>query len=50
MITKKELSKELNVSLPTINRLMDKGMPYLKIGKAVRFELEDVKNWLKEKK
>lgn len=48
MLTKQEVMEWLKVSLTTIDRLMKQGMPYTKIGKAVRFEKEDVEKWLKE--
>jgi excisionase family DNA binding protein len=48
MITKKELAEELKISLPTIDRQLKLGMPHINIGKAVRFELEEVIKWLKE--
>jgi excisionase family DNA binding protein len=48
MLTKEDLCEWLKVSLPTVDRLMKQGMPHLKIGKAVRFEQEDVKKWLEE--
>lgn len=50
MLCKRELAKELGVSVSLIDKLMVQGMPYVKIGKAVRFELEEVKKWLKERK
>ena len=50
MLSKKELAQELNVSQMTINRLMAKGLPYIKVGKQVRFVLEEVIEWLKERK
>jgi len=48
LLTKKELAAELNVAVSTINNKMKKGMPYVKIGKSVRFELNDVIKYLKE--
>jgi len=48
MLTKQELKDWLKVSIPTIDRLMKQGMPHIKIGKAVRFELDEVIKWLKE--
>ena len=49
MISKKELAKELSVSIPTIDRYMKDGMPYHKIGKKlVRFYLNEVFEWLKK--
>lgn len=50
MLTKQQLAKQLNVSVSMIDKLMKKGMPYLKIGKAVRFDLEKVLVWIKEQK
>lgn len=50
MVDKKELAKHFNVSIPTIDRLMKDGMPYYKIGRLVRFKLEEVENYLKEEK
>lgn len=49
MLTKKELAEELKISIPTIDRQLKLGMPCVKIGKAVRFELDEVVKWLKEK-
>ena len=48
MLDKKELAKELKVSVITIERYMRKGMPYIKTPtERVRFELEKVIAWLK---
>lgn len=47
MYTKKQLAERLNISISTIDRLMIKGMPYLKIADAVRFEYEEVVAWIK---
>lgn len=47
MITKKELADKLHVSVSTIDRLMVKGLPVVKIGNAVRFEYEPVVEWIK---
>lgn len=49
MLTKKELAEELRISIPTIDRQLKLGMPHVNIGKAVRFELDEVVKWLKEK-
>jgi excisionase family DNA binding protein len=48
MLTKKELAAKLKLSIPTIDRLMKKGMPFFKIGKSVRFDEEIVNEWLKK--
>lgn len=49
MINTKELSKYLNVHENTIYNLIKRGLPYYKISKQeFRFELEEVKKWLKQ--
>lgn len=50
MLDKKEIAAHYKVSVPTIDRLMTQGLPFTKIGKSVRFDLETVEQWLKEKK
>ena len=51
MLTKKELSEILKVTIPTIDRYMKAGMPYLKLSNgSVRFEIEEVKKWAYAKK
>ena len=49
MLTKKELAEKLNVSIPTIDRLLKDGIPRIYIRGAVRFDYEEVICWLKEK-
>ena len=51
MLTKQELAEILKVTVPTIDRYMKDGMPYMKFATGkVRFELEEVKKWAYEKK
>lgn len=50
MLNKKELAKELSISVSMVDKLLAQGMPHLKIGKSVRFELQEVKDWLKRGK
>lgn len=50
MLNKKELAKELSISVSMVDKLLAQGMPHLKIGKSVRFELQEVKDWLKRRK
>lgn len=51
MLTKIELAEHLKVSKRTIERAMDNGMPYYKLNDhTVRFELEEVKSWMKGEK
>lgn len=49
MINTKELAKYLNIHENTVYSLIKRGLPYYKIGKQeFRFELEEVKRWLKQ--
>ena len=50
MLNKKEIAAHYKVSVPTIDRLMTQGLPFTKIGKSVRFDLETVEKWLEDKK
>ena len=49
MLKKNELAEKLNISVPMVDKLMREGMPRIKIGTAVRFELVEVVKWLKER-
>jgi len=47
LIAKGELARLLNVSVSFIEKLMaEEGLPYFKIGRSVRFRLEEVQEWL----
>ena len=50
LYTEKELSRELNISLPKLrrDRLDGKGFPYVKIGKSVRYPMVDILEHLKK--
>ena len=48
MMTTKELAKYLQVHENTIGRYVKKGMPCVKLEKAIRFDLDDVLRWIKE--
>lgn len=48
MLDKKELAQHLGISISMVNKLIAKGLPHIKVGSAVRFELEEVMKWLKE--
>lgn len=50
LLTLTELMELLKVSRGTINNWRKKGMPYMKGEKAVRFNKDDVMEWLNEKK
>lgn len=49
LMTKKELSTALALSVPAINEHMKQGLPYMKLGKAVRFVYEDVLEYYKNR-
>lgn len=48
LITKSELAKRLSVCSRTVDRMLVKGMPHVKIGTAVRFDYDEVIAWLKK--
>jgi len=48
MLTRKELAEKLNMSERTIDRHRKNGMPFIKIGKSIRFEYVEVLKWIKE--
>ena len=47
MLTKEQLAKELNVSERTLDNWRKDGLPHIKRGKFIRFELDKVIDWLK---
>ncbi len=48
LITTRELMEFLKVKRSTIYQLRAKGMPFIKIGRAIRFDKLEVIRWLKE--
>lgn len=51
LIDKKKLSELLGVSKSFINKLMtDEGLPYVKLGRAVRFQISDVVVFLEKRR
>ncbi|MEW6063242.1 MAG: helix-turn-helix domain-containing protein [Nanoarchaeota archaeon] len=50
-LTIKELSQMLNISIGSLyNMIYMKEIPYYKIGKRVRFNEEEIMNWLEKQK
>ena len=47
MLTRKDLSKKLNLSERTIDRYRKKGLPFFEFEGAIRFDEQQVKDWLK---
>ena len=51
LLTKKELCDFLKISKSKIDIMMkENNIPYYKIGKNVRFNFDDLKQWLLEKR
>ncbi len=47
LFDKKSLAKQWGISVRYVDKLMAiEGLPYFKIGKSVRFQLEAVSTWL----
>ncbi len=44
-----ELMKMLGISRSTVYRLMDRGLPFIKVGAINRFPKDQVLEWLREK-
>lgn len=49
LITTKELSSLLKVTRQTIGNWRREGMPFMKFGTTVRFDYDEVIEWLKER-
>lgn len=50
-LTKKELAQKLRLSQAYINILMrDEGLPFVKLGRAVRYPVGDVVSWLQKRR
>lgn len=51
LLTKKDVADLLQYSTDGINRLMrNRRIPYIKIGKTVRFKKDDIENWIDKRK
>jgi excisionase family DNA binding protein len=49
LLSKRDLYEMLDVSLGTVNNMIKENrIPYYKIGKSVRFNYEEINNFLKE--
>lgn len=47
LLTVRELASYLGVSIRQIYRLIDNGMPSLRVGKYHRFNKDDIDSWIK---
>lgn len=50
LLTKKEVSEFLKVTIRTIDRLRIEGLPSVKFGRNVRFNKKDVMEWVNKSK
>jgi len=50
LLTQKELAEYLQVTEVTLWKWRKKGMPYVKAGKSVRYDKDQVMRWLEENK
>ena len=48
LISRKELAQKLDTSLVTIRRMEADGMPVMRSGYLIRYNLEEVICWMKE--
>jgi excisionase family DNA binding protein len=47
LMTTKQLAEKLQVAEITIRKWRETGLPFVKLGRAVRFEPEAVNEWIK---
>lgn len=50
MITIKEVMKTYQVSRPTVQNWMKKGLPFYKIERSLRFDASEVDQWIRRGK
>lgn len=51
LLSKERLSEKLDISVSFINKLMRlEGLPYVKLGKLVRFRVSEVQPWLRQRR
>lgn len=48
-LSEKELCEWLKISRSKAVSLRKEGLPFMKLGKSVRFDKEEVEKWLKER-
>ena len=50
LLTLKQLSDKLQISRSTIDRWRKEGLPYIKMGRCIRFKEKEVTEWLARNK
>jgi len=48
MLTRKELLEKMKITSPTLYRLEKKGLPVMRNGGVVRYDWDDVVDWMKK--
>ncbi|MGI6307758.1 MAG: helix-turn-helix domain-containing protein [Dethiobacteria bacterium] len=49
-LTIEEVAEMLKVARSTVYKFKEMGLPFIKLGKVIRFELKDVVNWVDQQK
>ena len=49
LITKKDLSRRIGMSISFINKYIPHGLPHKKFGRSIRFRLDEVIAWLERR-
>lgn len=50
LLTEKELCEFLGLGRTTLYRLRKKGLPFVSVGRQIRYDKEEVLKWLEENK
>lgn len=50
LITSQELQAVYSISRSTVDRWRKEGLPFIKVGRGVRFDEDDVYEWIKNNK
>lgn len=45
-VKKAQIAAHFGISSRKVNNLMKEGLPYIKIGRSVRFSIEDCNDWM----
>ncbi len=49
-LTIEEVAEMLKVARSTVYKFKEMGLPFIKLGKVIRFELNDVVSWVEQQK
>jgi len=48
-LTSKDLEKKYQISRSTVDNWKKEGLPFIKIGRSVRFDEKEVERWINER-